>query len=130
MLWLHWELNIPNKVNKMKTSNVLKLAKKYLAKDFADMMNTNKTSFICYSIESAEEVRRVSSISARRVRDMITRRLSPNSTLESWLQKNHNIDIPQFDKPHNVIEAYHAKIQATRFAWVDSMIAEFEALGD
>ena len=114
----------------MKTSTVLKKAKKHLAKNYEDRYRP-KEAFICYSIMEAEDSKKVPKSDADRVRDIIRGRLNPYPTLEVWLESKHKINRAYSSaKPTQKIKEYINKIQATRHAWVDSMIAEFEAKGD
>jgi hypothetical protein len=113
----------------MKTSAVLNKAKKHLAKNYEDRFHP-KESFICYSIKEAEDSDKVPSKDSERVRDIIRGRLSPYPTLEVWLESKHKIKRAYSVMPTQKIKEYINKIQATRHAWIDSMIAEFEAKGD
>ena len=110
----------------MKTSKVLKHAKKYLAKNWLED-GSGKMRYICHSIIRAEELSGVPVADADRVRAIIHERLHPSHTLERWLNTNHDVcylpDLP-------AQQEYVNKLQFTRHAWIDSMIAEFEAKGD
>lgn len=112
----------------MKTSTVLKRAKKMLAVNYSELKD--KTAYICYSIDDAAEGGKVTHGGANRVRDIVQDRLSPNSTLEGWLRDNHGIYSPGWHASDEACIAHKTKVQETRHAWVDSMIAEFEAKGD
>ena len=113
----------------MKTSTVLKRAKRHLAKNCRELDYTFKESFICYSISSATD-NGVSDTTADRVVTMVQERLAPHATLDTWLDRNHGINRVGCYDLGDTRTAYLNKIQATRHAWVDSMIEEFEAKGD
>jgi hypothetical protein len=113
----------------MKTSTILKKAKKQLAKDHEEVNYTDKESFICYSITAVSE-KSGSYDETDRVREIVQSRLEPYATLETWLAVNHKIKIADWNSGFSKRNAYIDKIQATRHAWVDSMIEEFKAKGD
>jgi hypothetical protein len=112
----------------MKTSTVLKRAKTCLATSADDYMFTNRQAFICYAINNAMGIRNYKE--GKRVQAMIQARLRPYTALESWLQGNHNIERISYDPNSEKFNEYRTQVQRTRHAWVDSMIAEFEAKGD
>ena len=114
----------------MKTSAVLKKAKRYLAKSRNDHQSTDKESFICYSITSAAYSGSVSDKDSDRVQKLVQDRLSPHATLETWLEKVHHIPRVYYDAGFSEIGKYADKLQTTRHAWINSMIEEFEAKGD
>jgi hypothetical protein len=61
---------------------------------------------------------------------MIANRLGDYCTLDDWLESLHNIVHPDWDEAKSKMDAFVDKMQKTRHAWVDSMIAEFAAKGD
>jgi len=111
----------------MKTSKVLKKAKKHLAENHIDLVASYKASFICYAIADTDKV---SQRDADRVRNMVQERLAPYATLEGWLSKKHRVKLIGWNDSDIKVNAYKDKMQATRHAWIDSMITEFEAKGD
>jgi hypothetical protein len=115
----------------MKTSNVLKFSKKYLGKNLKEINSCygDKNRFICNAIEIAFEADKVSWKEYKRVRAIISERLDNYITLEHWLRSKHNIGISKFSVNRRYA-AYIKKMQTTRHAWIDSMIAEFAAKGD
>jgi hypothetical protein len=111
----------------MKTSTVLKRAKTCLTTS-SDDCSIDKKTFICYAIDNATGIKHSSA--GERVAAMVQARLRPYTALESWLQGNHNIERIGNGQGWKKFNAYRTKVQQTRHAWVDSMIAEFEAKGD
>jgi hypothetical protein len=120
----------------MKTSQILKLAKVHLS----DGAGNGSQQFICWAIG---KVYGVPEHALMNLKQDITHKLGYDyegenytSTLELWLSKNHNIPMvkPVYNGNEWVnkaeVAAYQAKLQRTRHAWIDSMIAEFEAQGD
>ena len=65
---------------------------------------------------------------------MIAEKLDGSTTLEEWLEKHHNIvglGYPAGSWAAQMeYENYYSKMQVTRHAWLDSMIAEFQKKGD
>lgn len=100
----------------MKTSVVFREAKKHLIRSEAEIGRVTGTMLICWAID------RVPARLQERddARAIIKDRLKGHSVLDQWLQANgvKNRDIT-FDR-----------VQAHRHAWLDLLIAEFEAKGD
>ena len=105
----------------MKTSEVLKLGKRYLAKN-SKGTKRRKSTAICFALHDARDAKKIDTESGNRVRDMIHQRLGHSITLRQWLWHHHGIETTSVEECD--------KLQATRHAWVDSMIAEFAAKGD
>lgn len=100
---------------------VLTRAKDRLARTLRESAN-GKAVFICFALECQ---RNSSSARERRAIDylcgLISRRLGRCLTLYSWLRANAHIPVDLgISKPRNF-----AKLQATRLAWIDSLIKEF-----
>ena len=114
----------------MKTSKVLKHAKKYLAKNREDIFNPRKEEYICFSVNSAYNHGKIVIYDRDHVKNMIDDRLGVYSTLEDWLEEVHGIKCPDWDATEDEFEEFVTKMQTTRHAWVDSMIAEFAAKGN
>ena len=108
----------------MKTSNILIKAKKLLAKDRAEL-NSGKLRYICYAID-------VAAIPGKKKKeallDLIQERLGLCPDLESWLQVKHSITRKYISDA--TYDDYIDNLQLTRHAWIDSMIAEFQANGN
>lgn len=115
----------------MKTSKVLKHAKKHLAKNRSEIYGTAKEEYICFSVNSVYSTHDKCGYTDRdRVKNMISDRLGDHSTLEDWLEEYHGIKSPDWDADESEFGAFVDKMQHTRHAWIDSMIAEFAAKGD
>ncbi len=100
----------------MKTSKVLTIARKYVADE----------GYICWAGARAVNDKKIPFKDFIRVRDMVHGRLCGCLSLEHWLQHYHNIKIG----PGTDYHAYNIKIQATRQAWLNSMIDEFRSKKD
>ena len=114
----------------MKTSTSLERAKKYLAKNRTERDVNNKEEYICFSLNAAYNHGRIYAEDMWRIKDIIAKRLDYHATLEDWLGEVHNIHSPGWNSAKRSHNAFANKLQATRHAWVDSMIAEFAAKGD
>lgn len=113
----------------MKTSKVLKQAKNRLATDYK--------MGICPAIHAVSGTS--SYLAVERVQCMISKRLDGWAYASEWL--GHQILFPKVDSDNLTSAQYHSiynwskmasakDIQAWRHAWLDRMIAEFEAKGD
>jgi len=110
----------------MKTSEVLTHAKKHLARNHDEILNTHQQKYICLAIEKA--ARRNVRITAGDVAiccDIISSRMDRYGSLEGWLALHGCFDLHQ---PISI--STKDQIQAHRHAWLDQMIAEFKAKGD
>lgn len=105
----------------MKTSEMLIKAKALLSRTYQE--TDYKFRYICNAITSSCD--NTASSNAKRIMllDEISRRLEICLTLEQWLLKKHGIA-----QKYNM--AYLDKVQETRHAWIDSMIAEFQSKRD
>ena len=111
----------------MKTSEVFKQAKQHLAKDYSETCNApTKEKFICIAITvAAAHCKRVTDGDTERCEDVIKSRMDGEYTLEGWLADRGCI-FGEFLNDHNILD----RIQAHRHAWLELLIAEFEAQGD
>lgn len=105
----------------MKTSTILIRAKKYLAKNYAE--SDTKPKYICFAIDVAA----IPGKKKEALLKLIQKRLGNHPALESWLRANHGI-MQVYPGPLYV--AYIDRMQKTRHAWINSLIAEFQAKGD
>jgi hypothetical protein len=112
----------------MKTSEVFKQAKQHLAKDFKETLNGyrhDKEKFICIAlITAAANCKRITEEDVKRCTAIVESRID-TYTLEGWLVDRGCIP-DAFLNDHNILD----RIQAHRHAWLDLLIAEFEAQGD
>lgn len=101
----------------MKTSEAFRRTKKFVFLGSTNKLY-GKNQFICCAAGEAG-VRAT-------VEPIIEKLMNPDgrkincSTFEAWLQKRHNIDTASDPR----------KIQRTRHAWLDHLIAHYEALND
>lgn len=115
----------------MKTSEVLKHAKRYLAtthdEKYDYLTKTGKEKYICIAIHTASaHTKRITKDDMERCRKMIESRLEDSETMESWLQRKGYLP-----KEWGLVNhATKTRIQQHRHAWLDMLIAEFEAQGD
>lgn len=115
----------------MKTSEVLKHAKKHLARTWPeiDWNGGAKERFICMAIHEAQPDSRQQHHHHHhyeRCMQMVEGRLEGQTTFEAWLASKGCI-------PRHWSEvdlATKDRIQQHRCAWLEQMIAEFEAKGD
>lgn len=95
----------------MKTSEALKLTKVKLWDGVGPQ--GGKPHFICWAAANARV--------AREVKPIVTGLLRPHQTLEEWL-RYEQIAMNPWGQPR--------KMQATRHAWLDHLIAHYKAKGD
>lgn len=96
----------------MKTSEMLEIIKPHLWDGSIDGAGQ---IFLCSAAEDA-----LSFLDANVCKDIFMKRLDGTRTLEIWLYARHGIDAYNNTK----------KTQATRLAWLNSLIAEYRAKGD
>ncbi len=99
----------------IKTSIILRNAKKEL---WDGKGHPNKSRFICYAIEEGNPTFRHNGKVAALYKE-IAARLYPYGSVDGWLQ--HNPKLFPLTLPN---------VQKYRHAWVDALIAEYEAKGD
>lgn len=107
----------------MKTSKVLKIAKQWLSPFPYEY--DGKEKFICIAIQQACAEDAVPVPAAARCTNEIQRRLDDAYTLERWLRLRGYLP-EKFLHDSKLMQ----RIQDHRHAWLDSMIAEYEAQGD
>ena len=112
----------------MKTSEVFKRAKQRLAVDYESTYSVpSKEKFICMAVRTASAyTKRITPEDIARCEDIIGGRLEGNSTFEGWLTDRGCIDSDYY----RISRATKDRIQQHRHAWLDMLIAEFEAQGD
>ena len=100
----------------MKTSVVLTRARPYI----------KHYEFLCHAVDSVGYRNgTVTHEDTERVCEMISNRLGDSYTLNTWLEINHGITREGMSE-----DRYQKKMLKTRIAWCNSMIAEFETIGD
>jgi hypothetical protein len=112
----------------MKTSEVFKQAKQRLAMDYSETCNTpTKEKFICIAITTAAaHCKRMTVADVERCEDVIKSRMDGEYTLEGWLADRGCVANDYFQFSRTTKD----RIQAHRHAWLDLLIAEFEAKGN
>jgi hypothetical protein len=101
----------------MKTSAVFKLAKQHLWDGVGYQWDSPKEKFICVAICWKT---RCSNKDQERTTKIIQRLLGRHESLEAWLLAKHRINST----------TDQVKLQQTRQAWLDHLIAHYESLGD
>lgn len=110
-----------------KVVKVLKAARKHLASSDSEADECSdssaKPAYICHAIELAYHVDPDLYLAGRRVKDLIHERLQGYSSLEGWLMEYGGVS--NDDLTYDRWDNKGRKRQATRLAWVNSMISEF-----
>lgn len=100
----------------MKTSEVFKRAKKYLAKTELKTFSNTQANHICYAIQLTT----CTEDDKTRTRRIIHSYLDGLPTFSAWLNMVHGIDYAEdMDK-----------LQRTRHAWLNHLIEHYESIGD
>lgn len=105
----------------MKTSEVFTHAKKYLAKNPKEIGSYHKTQWICYAINHTGLDGALHKDIAK-AKNIIAELIKPLGCFETWLSVNHNIEC-ETRRDFN-------KLQVTRHAWLDHLIAHYQSMGD
>jgi hypothetical protein len=114
----------------MKTSKVLELAKAGLARNYREgQYEAGKSEYICYAVNDAHNRGKITIDDRIRVKNIIAERLAPHVSLEDWLEEKHGIAMVWKNHTQRDLADFCDKLQQTRHAWVDAMIAEFKAKG-
>ena len=114
----------------MKTSEAFKSAREVLwdgqGNDYyhqTGQCRGGKERFVCLALRVA----RIPNKKAEDCRKIIERLLGDHETLEDWLIANGHVDLSHMDQWS---DDYVIKIQTTRRAWLDHLIAHYQAKGD
>jgi hypothetical protein len=103
----------------MKTSKILAKAKKHLWNGTRHKSQEDRFTYICHCVDWLHDVHVADQV---RVKDEIESRLTPWLSAKSWLQVEVGADA--------VERAGRVRLQRWRHAWLDQLIAEFQAKGD
>jgi len=110
-----------------KTSEVFKATK---AKVWRGSGKLTGIRFICLAVDDLQYANSNGICITKAMRDKICRlidkRLEGRPSLSTWLHHYY----PELFNGRKSIEAYERKMQQTRHAWLDSLIAEFQSKGD
>lgn len=109
----------------MKTSEALKIVKKFVADSIGTCYVSDKQQFICIAAHVAERKGKIGYVDENKITKIIADRLYPYETLTDWLMSNKALE-PVFE----LDDETRNRLQAHRHEWLDMMIAEFEAKGD
>ena len=101
----------------MKTSEVFKLAKQHLWDGIGNQIDSSKEKFICVAICWRTKC---SSEDQEKTTKIIQKLLGRYETLEEWLLRKHRINA----------NTDPIKLQETRQAWLDHLIAHYKSIGD
>jgi hypothetical protein len=112
----------------MKTSVAFGYVKEFVAKSRND--NCLKQTYICVAIEAAARNKRFTYVDCDRLKSIVTTRLGGSDSLEDWLHAHHRVREWSFWINPEQFTKWRNKMQRTRHAWLDSLIAEFEAEDD
>jgi hypothetical protein len=107
----------------MKTTKVFRLAKQLVATNYNVLIGQEE--YICHAIEKLYGDMKITLRDRNRNKKIIRDRLDGVISYETWLIRNYKINLE--------ISDYHKrsdKLQVSRHAWLDSLIKEFEAIGD
>jgi len=102
----------------MKTSEIFKAAKKHLWNGIGENREQLKEKYICNAIYWRVEGCSIDEV--HYAKKSIALLLEGHETLDDWLQANHKIN-GRDDR---------RKLQQTRQAWLDHLIAHYKSLGD
>jgi len=112
----------------MRTSAALRIVKTFLARRGRRIgylaISTPKEMYVCYATNKAWESGFITHEKLVEITDHIALLLGGAQSLEVWLMRVHGIPCMLNN------DEYLDKLQVTRHAWVDNMIAEFQSKGD
>jgi hypothetical protein len=114
----------------MKMSKALQQVKKYLRTGEAGIPihRDGKSYFLCYAAGEAYIKGKITWRVKELAKVLFLDRLSDCNSLEEWLDFHHGVAVVYYgDEKYT---AFRNKMQRTRHAWIDSMIAEFKANGN
>jgi len=100
----------------MKSSEMLRAARVKI--------ESGEHDYTCHALRAA------CGADAEDLRDHILDLLGPNISLEGWLARVHGVRSPRQPSYFKASIRYRERMRITRLAWIDHMVAEFEAKGD
>lgn len=104
----------------MKTSQVFRKAKEHILTEYIENIPYGMHYPICFAIDDLNCDKPSKEMACK----IVQGRLGGRMFLSGWLTQELGITL-DIDKPEQ-----RSKLQRTRHAWLDSLIAEFEAKGD
>jgi hypothetical protein len=84
---------------------------------------TTRSEFICWALGNANEDDKISFTTASAARAVISERLCGHATLSDWIKFRHPALLTEMMTDFSTSEGQ--KMQATRLAWLNSLIEEF-----
>lgn len=111
----------------MRTSTAFKIVKSFVSTGTKD---PGRYTYICFAIAESFSQGLIGSMDGARLKCIIKTRLGECESLEDWLQEHHSIRVMDYWRHSQKYAAYRNKMQRTRHAWIDSMIAEFQLEDD
>lgn len=102
----------------MKSSEILRAAR--------PRIESGDDRYICLAVEEVAD----NAEEADDLQEHIMGMLGQNTTLEGWLRHVHGVRKPNQPEAFVAMKRYRERMRITRLAWIDHMVAEFEAKGD
>lgn len=106
----------------MKKWEIIREAKKHLAKNEKDERENNKTEFVCIAVG---RVKQAKGKDTREIKQLINRLLKNECTFTCWLDKYGGVSWEEIQKDY---DKGYPKIQATRLAWMNWMQEYYKSL--
>lgn len=110
------------KAERAKMAAAFKHAKQFLLHSMKDAEHSNGTRFICLSLEFAYEAGLIEIEEVCRCKRVVSSRLDGQPSLAQWLQSRGHFSMDEYLADGLL---GNPKLQATRHAWIDSLIKEF-----
>lgn len=108
-------------------ANAFRAAKNYLARQESQCNKDSKRLFICWALEAAFDKGEITHAQCSFAKSLIHRRLNGCILFEDWLRTCVGFDVKLLD--HDERHNDSRKLQATRHAWLNSLIREFDNSG-
>lgn len=98
-----------------------KAAIPYLARKLSEEKSSDRTEFICHALWNAKRAGKIKADLMERARGIVMKRLDGCGTLNTWMEEKIGCEAVQTDQHNND----QRKMQATRLAWLNSLVEEF-----
>lgn len=102
----------------MKSSEILREAR--------PRIENGDDQYICRAVEKVAD----NAKEADDLQEHILGMLGQNISLEGWLSRVHGVRKPNQPDSFGAVRRYRDRMRITRLAWIDHLVAEFEAKGD
>ena len=113
------------KVDNKMIARAFKKARQYLSDTHCDSQHPPKREYICHALEYAWYEVQISGQVIDAAKNVIRSRLNGDSCLKSWMTEQSNLKGAQKKVNDDYMSNMGRKMQATRLAWLNSMIVEF-----